>query len=140
MRGTDVLRFIMGISVVLALVGSKRGVGVWSDYAVAGTFAGWLCGAGGGSTNRAVRLVAAGLSNISYTLYVVHFPLMFFLCAVVLKGRQFSTGAEGLLWFGTGAVVASASAVLFWWLFERNTDAVRRWVGAKLAGWRVGVV
>ena len=76
------------------------------------------------------RLVT-GLSEISYTLYVVHFPLLFFVAALVLKGRKFPADTQGYLWF-TGLTVATLLiSTGMWWLFERNTDKVRRWILGK---------
>jgi peptidoglycan/LPS O-acetylase OafA/YrhL len=69
-----------------------------------------------------------GLSEISYTLYVVHFPVFFFVAAVVLNGRQFPADAQGYIWFGGLAAATLAISAGMWWLFERNTDRVRKWL------------
>ena len=131
-------RVMMGLTLLLSLVGTKQGMGAWSDFAVAVSFAGWLCCSGDGRTSRLIELVAAGLANISYTLYVVHFPIMFFLFVTALKGRQFPQCAEGFLWFAIGVTVTMACAGFLWWVFERNTGLARRWMCAKLTGVRTG--
>ena len=98
-----------------------------SDGAVGLVFAVWMLSLTG-SRNMPVWLIrlGTGLSEISYTLYVVHFPVLFFVAAVVLKGRQFPAAAGGYLWFvGLGLAMLVLSAGM-WWLFERNTNTVRR--------------
>jgi peptidoglycan/LPS O-acetylase OafA/YrhL len=80
-----------------------------------------------------VQLGRHGLSEISYTLYVVHFPLLFVIGAAVLEGRQWPANGQGFLLFGGLIVVVLAISVGMWWLFERNTDRVRK----RLRGGRV---
>ena len=70
--------------------------------------------------------LAIGLSGISYTLYVVHFPLLFFGAAVVLKGTQFPADIMGFLWFVGLATSVLVVSILMWWLFGRNTVQVRK--------------
>ncbi|HUB65892.1 MAG TPA: acyltransferase [Candidatus Methylacidiphilales bacterium] len=78
------------------------------------------------TASRLYGLVAIGLSDISYTLYVVHFPLLSFLFFTFRPGRQVapSPAAYGTFLLLLCGVVAYAS--LLWWLFERRTDDVRR--------------
>ena len=111
------------------LAASKSDHWLGSDPAVGLAFAGWMLALTGAwrfpsLLNRSVT----GLSEISYTLYVVHFPLLFFVAAVVLNGRQFPADPQGFVWFvglAAAGVVVSAG---MWWLCERNTDRVRKWV------------
>jgi peptidoglycan/LPS O-acetylase OafA/YrhL len=79
-------------------------------------------------TSHLYGLVSAGISEISYTLYLVHFPVMAFLFFVFFKGSQIMPYATTALWF-TGALALTIfySAVI-WWLFERNTDRIRRFM------------
>lgn len=69
-----------------------------------------------------------GLSAISYTLYVVHFPILFLVAATQLGGLQFQPTGSGLLWFFGLSLLSIAVACIMWWLFERRTDLVRRWL------------
>gem|GEM_PF-2469380 len=73
-----------------------------------------------------VNRIGAGLSEICCTLYVLHFPLLLFVATMLLKGRQFPENGESYLWFVGLATLILASSVLMWWLFERNTDRVRK--------------
>jgi peptidoglycan/LPS O-acetylase OafA/YrhL len=75
---------------------------------------------------RAYRGVASGLSEISYTLYATHFPILAVLWFTSVAPRQFPPDAASLaLWGGMVATSILAAAVL-WWCFERHTPAVRR--------------
>jgi peptidoglycan/LPS O-acetylase OafA/YrhL len=124
-----VWRVVGGVIFLGTLVASKTDSWIGSDFAVGTAFAFWLVSLPGGLSFPAwIRRVVTGLSEISYTLYVVHFSLLFFVAAVVLKGRQFPANGEGYLWFGGLAAAVLAISVALWWLFERNTDHVRRWL------------
>lgn len=97
-----------------------------SDYALACATAGLLhllrdCRPAASGTVRATRHVA----HISYSLYLSHYPLLAFVAAVILGNRQWSFGAEGLLWLSTLVALALCHAALLWWMFERQTAAVR---------------
>ncbi len=65
------------------------------------------------------------LSEISFTLYVVHFPLIALLWFALLAPVQFGivplafAAAAGLI------VAAIGFATAMWWLFERNTGRIR---------------
>ncbi|WP_052216043.1 acyltransferase family protein [Sphingomonas sp. ERG5] len=65
------------------------------------------------------------LSEISFTLYVVHFPLIALLWFALLAPVQFGivplafAAAAGLI------VAAIGFAAAMWWLFERNTGRIR---------------
>lgn len=73
------------------------------------------------------------LSEISFTLYVVHFPLAIFLWFALVAPAQYPVGATGLaIWAGLLALVLAYS-VAMWWLFERNTVRIRRWAQRRLA-------
>jgi peptidoglycan/LPS O-acetylase OafA/YrhL len=65
------------------------------------------------------------ISNISYTLYLVHFPLLGFICSVVLNNQQFqmdeAVGLYAIIFF-----VAIIYAFLIYWVFEKNTPAIKK--------------
>ena len=128
MRGWP-LRVAGGLAFLGTLVAGRAGHWVGGDYAVGGAFAVWMVSLTG-SWQRAgwMRRIATGLSEISYTLYVVHFPLLFLFAAAVLKGRQFQPDAGGLAVFAALAAGVLLAAIGMWWFFERNTDRVRKMV------------
>lgn len=76
--------------------------------------------------------VGKAISEISYTLYVVHFPLLFFLASLLFLPRQFAPDLYGMAWFVAATLVALAYAALMWRLFERNTDRIRRRIALML--------
>lgn len=120
-------RVVGGLLFLGTLAASKTDHWLGSDGAVGCIFAVWMLSLPGGwQVPGWVNRLVTGLSEISYTLYVVHFPLLFFVAAVVLKGRQFPADAHGFLWFGglTASILAISAGM--WWLFERNTDHVRK--------------
>jgi len=125
---------IFGSLFLGSLAASKvGGFGSWGDYGVGLAFALWMPSLLGpwrkaGWWSR----LATGLSESSYTLYVVHFPILFFVAAVILRGRQFVPGVAGFSWFVGLAFVVLAIAGGMWWVFERNTGRVRRWTGRRL--------
>jgi peptidoglycan/LPS O-acetylase OafA/YrhL len=125
-RGTP-WKVIGGGVFCIALIASKIEKWMVSDYVVGITFALWMLSLPGRRRMPGwCSWVFTGLSEISYTLYVVHFPLLFFIAAVVLDGRQWPANGQGFLLFGGLTVVVLAISVGMWWLFERNTDRVRK--------------
>jgi peptidoglycan/LPS O-acetylase OafA/YrhL len=85
------------------------------------------------SANSLYGKISAGLSDISYTLYLVHFPLMAFVFFVFFHGKQIYPTAATALCFGGLLSVTIAYSAVIWWLFERNTDEVRVFVESKIA-------
>jgi peptidoglycan/LPS O-acetylase OafA/YrhL len=76
--------------------------------------------------------VARGLSEISYTLYAVHFPLLLMLWFWLLKPDQSQPGFGVLALLALLLAVVLAYATGVWFLFERRTDAVRGWMRRRL--------
>lgn len=69
--------------------------------------------------------IAFWLSDISYTLYVTHFPIFILVYSIFYKDRQVELNAFTFLqylgWI-FGAIIISR---IIWWIFERNTPYVR---------------
>ena len=126
-------RVLGGLLFLGTLAASKTSHCLGGDYAVGTAFALWMLALSGAWRSSAWwTRVVTGLSEISYTLYVVHFPLLFFVSAVVLQGKQFPADAPGYLCFaGLAAAILLLSTGL-WWLFERNTDPVRKWILGRM--------
>ena len=115
------------------LVASKMSVAFGSDFAVGLAFAVWMPALVGAWSRRGWwEAAGGGLSAVSYTLYVVHFPVLFFLVSVCLRGQQLQPDLHGLGWFGGLGLVCAAVSTVMWWIFERRTDSVRRWAGERL--------
>lgn len=76
--------------------------------------------------------IAIALSEISYTLYAMHFPLLAAIYFVLLAPGQFQPGAMTLMLMGLLLLLCMAAAAVFWWCFERNTGVVRNWMLSAL--------
>jgi peptidoglycan/LPS O-acetylase OafA/YrhL len=115
------------------LAASKMSGNFGSDFAVGLAFAVWMPALVGAWSRRGWwEAAGGGLSAVSYTLYVVHFPVLFFVVSVWLRGQQFQPDLRGMGWFGGLSLVSVAVGTVMWWIFERRTDSVRRWAGERL--------
>jgi peptidoglycan/LPS O-acetylase OafA/YrhL len=77
---------------------------------------------------RWVRRPATALSEVSYTLYAVHFPPTLLLGALRYADRERTASSEDVFEFTVWLVLIVGLSMPFWWLFERNTPRLRRWV------------
>ena len=99
-----------------------------SDYIVGVAFTLWVCSfLGPCRSPQWIRKTSVALSEFSYTLYVVHFPIMFLIATALLKGARFDFDCAGMLWFSGIFLASLGVSVLMWSQFERRTDAVRKW-------------
>lgn len=81
--------------------------------------------------SRAYCWTAQLLSRSSYTLYLVHLPLLVFLTAWLVPNRMVPDPRSFLLAFVIFAVVFGY-AQLVWFFFENRTDALRAWLKPRL--------
>lgn len=100
------------------------------------TFSVLLLGLRGLEAPRRVRealgVSAKWLSEISYSLYLFHFPVVLWLYAARFAGERRAPGLASLLEYTVWLLVLIALGAAAWWLFERHTGRVRGWL-AK--GW-----
>jgi peptidoglycan/LPS O-acetylase OafA/YrhL len=90
------------------------------------------------SPGRLYASLAHGLSEISYTLYAVHFPIFLFIYFVLVAPRQYQPDAAGLALVAALLTLGVAGAAGSWWCFERNTPTVRAALlslAARASGW-----
>jgi len=85
-----------------------------------------------GSTSYFYGMLSAGASELSYTLYLVHFPVLAFLFFGFFKGCQIAPSSASALWFMGFLAITVVYSAAIWWLFERNTDRVRKCVERSL--------
>ena len=72
------------------------------------------------------------LSNISYTLYLIHLPALVFICSFFdLTLKQFSF--TNLLYYIVLSVVIIVYAYVIWYIFERNTSKIKKLILSKLS-------
>ncbi len=133
---TAVGLLLFGAALVYSKVGSTQsGWGVPADFVVGGTFC-LLCiglvNLRSEAVPRSLARWAHASSEFSYSLYLLHFPLVLFIATRFYGTAKLPPDAQGLLQFGLWLLVLLLLGALFWYLFERRTDAIRRWVTLKV--------
>ncbi len=123
------VRVLASLAFLCTLAISKTDSLWGSDFSVGLGFAGWLWGFKGLSLRGGVlRRVAVWLSDLSYTLYVTHFPLLFLVAAVACSGTQWEPGPSAYAGFFVISAALFAGAWLLWLAFESRTETVRKWI------------
>lgn len=69
--------------------------------------------------------LAIWLSDISYTLYVIHFPMFMLLYGWIYQGRQLEFGVKSVGLYLVWLLLVVLFSRIFWWVFERNTAYTR---------------
>jgi peptidoglycan/LPS O-acetylase OafA/YrhL len=72
------------------------------------------------------------LSDMSYTLYLVHFPILTLIVTAVLNNPQLERTTYNITLSLGIALLIFASTYLMYYLFERNTGKVRRYFNALI--------
>lgn len=75
--------------------------------------------------SRLYRQCGFLLSELSYTLYLVHFPFLAWIYFTFAAPIQWTLGPASLAMLFGIMLVTIAYAAAIWWLFERNTDRLR---------------
>lgn len=139
------LRYALLMVFTLGFVGAlgvaKKGVleGFASDFLVGAFFTGVvvLLKSDRQAQWKWLSKVSTALSEISYSMYLVHFPLVVLIAGYSLRGRQLQPDLTGILTFAAWLVVLVLCSAGFWWLFERQTPKVRKKVEQLLKRPRV---
>lgn len=85
-----------------------------------------------GALGKAIEFLAHKLSDISYSLYLSHFPLTLAVSIFLFHGRQIQPSYVS---YSAFAVILAALVLAgwgFWYLFERHTKKLKNWLGVKL--------
>ena len=106
--------------------------GVCSDLLVGASFA-ILCLVLTAKSFPTLRLpklayLVRELSEMSYSLYVCHFPLVVFVASIFYSAEKMQPTALGLVHFLFWSSVLVLFARMLWWLFESRTEALRHTV------------
>jgi peptidoglycan/LPS O-acetylase OafA/YrhL len=130
---------VAGLLFIATLLGSRAQLWFGNDFLIGAAFAAmvpWLARAG--AESALYRRVGFMMSECSYTLYLVHFPLLAWIYFTFTAPAQLPFDARSVVIMACvlGVVMLYAGAI--WWLFERNTDRVRAFVSQRLPrqGWR----
>jgi len=73
---------------------------------------------------NAYTATARRLSDISFTLYLTHFPFLTLIIMGAIAPRRWPPGLEGAGLYALLLTAALVLAVCVWWCFERNTDRI----------------
>ena len=74
------------------------------------------------------RAVARASSELSYTLYLTHFPLLTFVILTGLAPNRLPPSVFSAGLYVSLMLAATVWAAVVWWCFERNTDRVYSWL------------
>lgn len=81
--------------------------------------------------SKAITHFSTVTSDISYTLYVYHFPIVMFIWSTLFSPKQFQPNITGLMvCLCTFGLVLTISFV-FWFIFERRTIEIRSFILAR---------
>ncbi len=75
---------------------------------------------------RIVRHAAAFMADISYSLYLTHFPVVLLIAASFYGIDRVRLDAIGAAQFTVWLGLILSVAIIFWYLFERHTDLVKK--------------
>lgn len=66
-----------------------------------------------------------GLSDVSYSLYLTHFPLVILIGALIYRSNKLIPDFKGFIFFFGWFLCLISFSIMFWFLFERNTKNIR---------------
>lgn len=72
------------------------------------------------------------LSEMSFSLYLVHMPLVFIGVGLLMPQGKLEANLQGVTTYLLGAMAISLTAWCFWWMFERHAPAVRKTLTQQL--------
>jgi peptidoglycan/LPS O-acetylase OafA/YrhL len=81
---------------------------------------------------RSIAAASKWLSDFSYSLYLFHFPVVLLIYAVFYSDQQLAFNAVNILKFGLWMVLLVAIGYGFWWLFEKRTENIRKFLHSKV--------
>ena len=84
------------------------------------------------SLPRSLAAASRAGSEISFTLYVTHFPLLTAIAMTSFAPARWHPGSEGAALYAGLLALAIAVAATVWWCFERNTDRLYYMLSRRL--------
>lgn len=86
-------------------------------------------------TQKYLSKPAFWLADISYTLYVIHFPIFILIYAFWFKDFQEMPNTKSLIMYIFILVIMIFFSRFFWYVFENNTNIVRKWMIRMSKSW-----
>lgn len=77
-----------------------------------------------------VRRVAAMAAGCSYSLYLIHAPLLFLMRPLLPRATAITANSIEAVFIRL--IVIAIGVAAFYWCFERNTDRLRRWLRDRI--------
>jgi peptidoglycan/LPS O-acetylase OafA/YrhL len=74
---------------------------------------------------NSISRISIALANISYTLYLVHLPIVIFIKAVFLSDQLIGNDTGGYLLFTFLVIIILLVSYFVYWIFERNTERIK---------------
>lgn len=131
---------LSGILFVGSLAESKlsyihKMLGIESDFLVAGSFAVLLLTMKGrsiGLLRNTITSVSRWLSEISYSLYAFHFPLVLLIFGSLYSDKQLVFSRVNVLKYFSFLFLLILMGFVMWLIFERNTPLLRQYFNRKM--------
>ncbi|QWX83328.1 acyltransferase [Cellulophaga sp. HaHaR_3_176] len=76
--------------------------------------------------NSKMNKISYFISEISYTLYIVHFPIVLLIYALFYSQNQLSLNINSSIQFSIWMILIILISTLLWYIFEKNTWFVRK--------------
>jgi len=130
-----VIRIASILVVFCALVGTKYSAGAFIDDLTFGLLIAAVLPILSAlpSFAKRYRSLARGVAEISYTLYLTHFPFLALIIFVAFAPDRFYPGLMGAVAYGGLLGLAAAWSVAFWWCFERHTNRLFRYLAVRMS-------
>ena len=84
---------------------------------------------------KKIYLFSQKLSDISYSLYVFHFPIVMLIFSLFYSNDQIIFNLSGIIQYLIWMILIIMFSYLMWFVFEKNTYKVRNFINVKLNNW-----
>lgn len=81
---------------------------------------------------KKIYLFSQKLSDISYSLYVFHFPIVMLIFSLFYSNDQIIFNLSGIIQYLIWMILIIMFSYLMWFVFEKNTYKVRNFINLKL--------
>ncbi len=75
--------------------------------------------------NNFINRIVDFMSDVSYTLYIIHFPIVYLVFTLLYRGSKREFNLINLLGYFITLAAIYVVTYIFWYLFERNTEKLK---------------